>query len=117
MISRVILLGLPAADAGVAERAISDTRGSTMLFSVTATDAVDAVVDEVELFLLCPKAADAAPVLEEDDRDAMAAAASVSCWRHLLLLFLLLAILSGDMKAFLLFLAAFPTGPSSASSS
>lgn len=51
VISRVILLGLAAA-AGVAERAISDTRGSTMLFSVTATDAVDAVVDEVELFLL-----------------------------------------------------------------
>ena len=41
-----------AAAAGVVDRAMSDTRGSTMLFSVTATDAVDADVDEVELFLL-----------------------------------------------------------------
>ena len=45
-------MGLAAAAAGVVERAMSDTRGSTMLFSVTATDAVDADVDEVELFLL-----------------------------------------------------------------
>ena len=45
-------MGLAAAAAGVVDRAMSDTRGSTMLFSVTATDAVDADVDEVELFLL-----------------------------------------------------------------
>ena len=100
MISRTLpLCGL----AGVADLAISDTEGRTILFSVTATDAVDAVVDDVELFLLCPMAA---PDLEEDDCDARAAAAatSVSCCSRRRLFFLLLASLSGDMKTFLHFL-------------